>query len=446
MKKITSIKWLIVCSISCLIFSCQKDIIEEKNNEINPLIEQIIELGFKEKDIVKLKSGFLVDGCYYFPFEEEQVENKSSSKRNKKGQYRYTNIVSSNLKTIKLFVDPTIPTSGNDNWRPALNLAISAYNNIQNLGIKFQLVSNIWESDITIKSDLNELLDSTLADAQLPQMDVNTGTIRPGKTLRLNLDSKSNFNYTDGQKCYILMHELGHCLGLKHTDYLSEKNPNNGILIPQTPQQDAGSVMLSRWSIYKVYPGYSFSSNDLIALRYLFPVKTIISGPNNICVDGVYTITNPGSISIVKGASFANLNQTGPNTWKVTSKGIGSGEVVIRSTNNNYLYPVNDFRLIVGVDITKSLNCWQLGNGTTMLPGNEYDVSLNPSPSESYIWSVTGAQIISGQNSSSVKIRVNSQIDPYNPNVMINVKITNSCTSGYIHKTYSVDRGPIDIN
>ncbi|VTP89662.1 M57 family metalloprotease [Sphingobacterium daejeonense] len=67
---------------------------------------------------------------------------------------------------------------------------------------------------------------------------------------------------SEGNKIYTLMHELGHCLGLKHTDYLSENNQSGGVHIPQTPQNDLSSVMHSGFR-GQSFPTQSFYSWEI---------------------------------------------------------------------------------------------------------------------------------------------------------------------------------------
>ncbi|WP_171017529.1 hypothetical protein [Sphingobacterium daejeonense] len=67
------------------------------------------------------------------------------------------------MKTVKIYMDSSIPTTVEDNWRTALNTAISAYNNIANINIRLQLTTLSSDANITIKSDANALPDSTFS-------------------------------------------------------------------------------------------------------------------------------------------------------------------------------------------------------------------------------------------------------------------------------------------
>lgn len=79
----------------------------------------------------------------------------------------------------------------------------------------------------------------------------------------------------------VIAHEIGHCIGFRHTDYMNrayscgsggnEGQENNGVgavHIPGTPTgPDAASWMLACLSATTDRP---FNSNDKVALAYLY--------------------------------------------------------------------------------------------------------------------------------------------------------------------------------
>jgi hypothetical protein len=144
--------------------------------------------------------------------------------------------------------------------------ALARYN-VENLQVSFQLVSS--NANITIVNGNGQFLASagfpTSAGDPFNQVTVNTRSLngQPANTI-----------------VSVLAHELGHCIGFRHTDYMDRSyscggaTSNEGastvgaILIPGTPSgPDAGSWMLACIGSGQNRP---FNANDLTALRYLY--------------------------------------------------------------------------------------------------------------------------------------------------------------------------------
>lgn len=93
------------------------------------------------------------------------------------------------------------------------------------------------------------------------------------------------------------------------------------------------------------YPGYSgwtnwFYSNKTYQTQQYEPPAPVIpspifTGPSLICSDGIYNITNPGTITLENAIGIATLSSLGNNQWKVTRSGQADGNVVLRSINSN---------------------------------------------------------------------------------------------------------------
>jgi hypothetical protein len=86
-------------------------------------------------------------------------------------------------------------------------------------------------------------------------------------------------NPNQGYITSVLQHEMGHCIGFRHTDYFNRalscggRKSNEGsagigaILIPGTPSGfDKESFMLS----CSAGTDRTFNANDIIALNYLY--------------------------------------------------------------------------------------------------------------------------------------------------------------------------------
>jgi hypothetical protein len=112
--------------------------------------------------------------------------------------------------------------------------------------------------------------NSYIASAGFPSGGNPYGTINYSTTYQ---------NYSNGFITTVLAHEMGHCIGFRHTDYMrrsyscgSGGNEGGGtigaILIPGTPSgPDARSWMLACLSSSTARP---FNSNDISALNFLY--------------------------------------------------------------------------------------------------------------------------------------------------------------------------------
>jgi hypothetical protein len=95
---------------------------------------------------------------------------------------------------------------------------------------------------------------------------------QPGATLTVN--SGAINAYSAGQREWLLVHELGHNIGFRHSNWrtLGESASSDGAdSIPNTPSSDLSSVMIGQPSSI---PSFSaFDLYDKSAAGYLFPAQ-----------------------------------------------------------------------------------------------------------------------------------------------------------------------------
>lgn len=153
-----------------------------------------------------------------------------------------------------VYTDNSIPTSGNGNWRPAIEEACRHWRDIGGCLIRLIPTSSPRIANITISFDNG--LKGTTTMAQAPQPRNTSG---PGPWLHINPDYN---NIGHSEKVYVIVHELGHTLGFKHTD------GTDGTHIEGTPLRDPASIMNSSYG-GGGWPG--FSQGDIIAAQKLYP-------------------------------------------------------------------------------------------------------------------------------------------------------------------------------
>lgn len=261
MKSITTMLALL-CVIMLGTFSCKKEVNQTAQEEISPqTLAKIAELGFGTANVQKIDEGYLVEGDIILT--EANLNERPTSpvlRIAEYEQYRTYNLVTGLPRTI------TVSSSGKINGAvsSAIDAAIGRYN-ARNLALKFQRVSSGGDINVRIING-----GSYIASAGFP----SNGD--PYYEVKFN---RFYQNYSQGFLTTVISHEVGHCIGFRHTDYMNRsfscgtggsegESTVGAVHIPGTPTgPDAASWMLACLSSTTDRP---FNSNDITALNYLY--------------------------------------------------------------------------------------------------------------------------------------------------------------------------------
>ena len=246
--------------------SCQpEEGVVKKEDISSETLNRIHQLGFGTAEVQKIAEGYLVEGDILLTDQELKTQHHPTLLRiGKTEQYRTTNLVSGLPRVIKVSVARTLPAA----YVTALNEAITRFN-AQGLQLTFKRVN----AGANISISPSPSTATYLAVAGFPSKG------NPYHSILVNASFLGTNPGTDFLAS-ILAHEIGHCIGFRHTDYMDRSYSCGGtvtnegagtvgaIHIPGTPSlQDPDSWMLACIGTGQSRP---FNDNDKIALDYLY--------------------------------------------------------------------------------------------------------------------------------------------------------------------------------
>lgn len=244
--------------------SCTKDDTASANQGLSKEIkDRITALGFDASEAYAADGGYIVEGDIFLseadltaPVGDIQTLLIANNE-----QYRTTNLVTGLPRTITVSMSGTY----NANTSSAVDNALARYN-AKNLQITFLRVSSGGDINVKIVNGGNYIASSGFPSGGDPYGEVKF--------------NKQYQNWTNNTLTSVMAHEIGHCIGFRHTDYMDRSYscggaPSNegsagigAILIPGTPSgPDAGSWMLACIGNGVNRP---FNNNDVTALNYLY--------------------------------------------------------------------------------------------------------------------------------------------------------------------------------
>lgn len=241
-------------------FSCneENEMIISDATLINPTLK------FEEAKLainaMGLDTTFISEWDNYYVVEGDILICKDSLNCSKATTRQYrTTYYADNFQAITIGADNTI--AQNTNWREAIKEVIYLYNKYTGLRFTYS------ENNPDIKVFKGYIAGSNVCGSGVFPSSSN----KPGNAIIINSYFYTNIDtyLTLNQKIFLLMHELGHNLGLRHTDGIGEGDAGLGLIqIPGTPISDSKSFMNSS-TCGKSWSGTS--EYDIVALKYLWP-------------------------------------------------------------------------------------------------------------------------------------------------------------------------------
>lgn len=422
MKNFTKIIYLLL-SITILT-GCGEDALNNDSTKTSTSKNDfaiINRLGLDTTTIVDKGNYYLVEGDIAIMKNKISEYLNGSNSQPITRQAQTSSVVSStNVMNINVKVDESL--SSLSNWADAITEAISIYNSTPTT-IKFTEVSSNY--DLLITKDLT-LDPSILGEGTFPA----NGKV--GDLVRINADSE--YNALDlSQKVFLLVHEIGHNLGLRHTNWSGRGEKETGIGIPGTPNSgsnpDPSSVMNGDtgghyWS--------GFSEYDLVALEKLYPLEITHSSTNNVSDSTLVTYSTSNKAPTWKAIENATLvsGQGTPNAiFRLT--GNGTAKVSAAYSCSGYSFVLYDSSIFVGKPLVPTII-----TSSIYYANCSYDVDALPeTPGSTYTWRVSGAKITESSDS-QISIKVGNYYN--DATAKISLTVTNQLGSIQVTKTIPI--------
>lgn len=259
-------------------YSCQEENLPEiqEIQEIQEIpqkvIDQLVMMGFNPDGIEKVEEGYRIERDIIITDEFLATSGYGVEVPNN-ARYSTTNLVNAGTgRVITIYASERGKSGYSPKMLEGLDEAIARYN-AENLLITFQRITNAKKADILMtKFSKREDGGGVLGTAGFPTAGDPYGEIKLSGVLDY---------YSVDLIATVIAHEIGHCIGLRHTDYYdrsiscggSPVNETAGTLganlIPGTPAiatLEEASYMLSCLN----GTNRPFTSYDKIALDYLY--------------------------------------------------------------------------------------------------------------------------------------------------------------------------------
>jgi hypothetical protein len=271
MRKVSTLLALAAGAVFSLA-SCQKnqDTTAAPTAVSADVTAKVAALGFDTSDLKATAGGYLAEGDMLIT--PELLASSPQRKFLRVGddeQYRTTNLVTGLPRVLTVSLSTEFPAA----YVTAIDEAIRRYN-AAGLQLTFTRITS-GTADLPVKYSANLGTGVLGQSGGFPSA---SGDPAPGFTLVPSVIGNQN----TGAIATIMAHEMGHCIGFRHTDYMNRayscgrkgQGNNEGtagvgaILIPGTPSApDPSSWMLACVGTNVDRP---FNANDITALNYLY--------------------------------------------------------------------------------------------------------------------------------------------------------------------------------
>ncbi len=268
----------IALALSVLFVSCeQSDQTEVAVTEVSAAtLQALTDAGFDVDNIapIQFEDGVLVEGDIYIPFHDLSSLRKGD-RLPVEEQYSTNNLVSTSGSRVITLYAPTGRRGYSAGMIAGLDLAIARYN-AENLEISFQRITSSSADIVMTRLSKGDERRGVLGSAGFP-----TASGDPYGEIKMSGVLESSYGLSTAGIATIIGHEMGHCIGMRHTDFFdrsiscgggTSNEGDGGVganLIPGTPS--GASAAAKSWMLACTDGGdRPFNNDDKTALNYLY--------------------------------------------------------------------------------------------------------------------------------------------------------------------------------
>lgn len=274
--------------LSMLLISCQQEeVITPENLISEDILSSLVNAGYDvtNQTPIKVNNGYLIEGDIFMS-EAQILDLKEGIRIPVEEQYSTNNLVATGgSRTITVYIPQgssgllggLLGGSGfSPSYVAALDEAIDRYNN-EGLELNFQRISSVNADIVFTRLGFIEEQVGVLGSAGFP-----TANGDPYHEIMMSGVLESKYGADVDGMATIMAHEMGHCIGFRHTDYFDRSISCGGVAqdegeadvgsnhVPGTPTgadlEGNGSWMLACSDL----SSRPFTSSDQTALDYLY--------------------------------------------------------------------------------------------------------------------------------------------------------------------------------
>jgi len=247
----------------------------DKEKSSTGVLSYIKSLGYRDSEIKDIGKDYVVDGDILFSKDTVVKTKTNSSSKLGVNQYGAQNYLGINTN-VTLRVDPSMNVYANE-----INSAIAQWNNVPNCRVKFFIYNGTGSYNVSISN--NNLGSGVCGMSYFPMNG------QPGSNVFINIGVVASLPSSQIQS--VIIHELGHAIGLRHTNWIDNQEPGSGVAadngakfyatnILGTPTgNDPASIMngATCGAAATVLSAY-----DKIAVQFIYPQNPPVAGTSPV--------------------------------------------------------------------------------------------------------------------------------------------------------------------